>query len=58
MSGGWLCNEPMDLSTCVSEEGGHGEGVGVSATLLSLQPNGREGTDRGLGVGCAMNQWT
>jgi hypothetical protein len=34
-SGIWLRNKPTDLSACVSEERGHGEGGVAYATLLS-----------------------
>ena len=33
--GVWLCNKPTDLSACVNEERGHGEGGVAYATLLS-----------------------
>ena len=31
--GVWLCNKPTDLSTCVSEECGHGDSGVVYSTL-------------------------
>ena len=51
-SGVWLFNKPTDLSTCVSEECGHGKGGVVYATLVSdtLYPNGRTETGTSPGV--------
>ena len=51
-SGVWFHNKPTDLSACVSEEGGHGEGGVSYATLLSdtLKPNDHVGTGMSPGV--------
>ena len=64
--GVWLPNKPTDLSACVIEECGHGEGGVPYVTLLSelldcqihYIPMVVQEQTRVLGFGCVINQRT